>query len=486
MASAGHTHMTPDATLAVPDLVQLCTDGAALTERGDHAGAVAMYEQALSAAPQMLDLSLLLANAQQLAGDELAARTTLRQAVRFAIRPTIDAEFTLGKALVDAGAGADAVACFRRVRTALPNDAVAIAALAASLRDAGDPETAWTEILQALGRDEGDPLTLLTAARIRHDLGDFDGAQEWCERALTLDPALSRAQVTRGYLRHLRGDAVGGWQDFESRPLPDPGTTAQRWHGEPLDGRTLLVMGEQGVGDQLQFVRFTRHRALNDAGRIVVSVNEELVSLLRACGVDAVARGTEPRTQLFVPLLSLPHVLRLGDDRCNAGGRYLAPSVADSSAARPVTRRVGLVWAGNPAHRNDRTRSFAGSLLGTLVRNHPGVTFVSLQRGAAAQTPPVGLSETATEGDWLETAAQLATLDLLITVDTGIAHLAGAMGRPVWLLLPQVPDWRWGPSGISTAWYPSARLFRQQARGDWAGVLTRVSAALSMWHADRR
>lgn len=478
--------MMQDIDDLVQDPVSLCAAGAARADKGDTAGAVALYRQAVALAPNLLDLHFVLANGEQLMGDEVAARATLRHALRVAERSDTASEFALGKALVDVGAGADAVTCFRRVKSALPGDATAIAALGAALRDAGELDDAWREISTALRITPDDPMALLTAARIRHDEGEYADALQWCERALAIAPELPRAHMTRGYLRHLLGDATGGWADFESRAIPDPGISARRWTGEPLDDQSLLVLGEQGIGDQLQFVRFARHPALNTASRIVVSVHEDLVPLFRACSIDAVARDTEPRTNLYVPMLSLPHVLGLGAETLANAGGYLAPDAGSRPKTAGGRRRVGLVWAGNPAHRNDRVRSMPGSLLSTLLRNHPGVEFVSLQRGVSDDAIPAGLTSQGQDGDWLATARQLSSLDLLITVDTGIAHLAGALGRPVWLLLPRVPDWRWGATGNGTPWYPSARLFRQTARGDWAGVLTRVSAALSMWSSSAR
>lgn len=458
--------------------ITLCAEGSVLADGGDSAGAIERYQQAVALAPSLLALHIILANAQQLAGDVMAARTTLRRALRTADRTEAATEFTLGKALVDAGAGADAVPCFRRVRAEFPGDAAAGAALAAALRDAQLPDEAWTEIRHALRLAPDDPVALLTAALIRHDLTDYAGALAWCERSLAVRPEHAGALVTRGYLRHLLGDAAGGWHDFESRALPHPGTTAQRWTGEPLEGRTLLVLGEQGVGDQFQFLRFVRHPAVQAAARVVVACQPDAVSLLRASGFDAVARDTVVETDLYVPMLSLPLLLGVDADWPGGGTAYL--SVPGTGPRRSATRirRVGVVWAGNPAHRNDAVRSIPPSMLHALLHTHPGLQFVCMQHGADDVDLPSGSWERPACGDWLETARQLSTLDLLITVDTGIAHLAGALGLPVWILVPHVPDWRWGPRGSATAWYPAARLFRQPTRGDWARVLTNVSAAL--------
>ncbi|MDZ7630633.1 MAG: hypothetical protein U5K74_04530 [Gemmatimonadaceae bacterium] len=469
--------MTPtlsDETIAIT----LCAEGSVLADSGDAAGALARYRQAAETAPSLLALHLILANAQQLQGDVLAARATLRHAMRTADRSDVTTEFTLGKALVEAGAGADAVPCFRRVRAEFPGDAAAAAALAAALRDAQQPEEAWIEVRHALRLAPDDPVALFTAALIRHDLGDYAGALGWCERSLSVRPDSAGVIVTRGYLRHLLGDAAGGWTDLESRPLPQPETDARPWHGEPLEGRTLLVIGEQGVGDQFQFLRFVWHPSIQAADRVVIACQPDAVALLRASGYEAVARDAVVETDYFVPLLSLPVRLGVGAEWRGSSAAYLSvPDSLPHPAAR--VRRVGVTWAGNPSHRNDSARSIAPSMLHGLLHTHPAIRFVCLQHGVHDDDLPPGTWDRPVSGDWLETARQLCTLDLLITVDTGIAHLAGALGVPVWILLPRVPDWRWGVEGNATPWYPTARLFRQPARGDWARVLTNVSAALS-------
>ena len=298
-------------------------------------------------------------------------------------------------------------------------------------------------------------------------------------RSLLERPDAAGALVTRGYLRHLLGDALGGWHDFEARALPQPGSAARAWRGESLAGRSIAVLGEQGVGDQFQFLRFVRHPAFSAASRVVVTCQAEAVPLLRAAGFDAIARGEQVQTDFFVPMLSLP--LRLGVSAqwraTDGNAAYLR--IHDREPLPPAhRRRVGVVWSGNPAHRNDAVRSIPASLFEGLAHAHPEFRFVSMQHGVHAATMPKGQWETNPQGDWLETARQLCTLDVLISVDTGIAHLAGALGMPVWILVSHVPDWRWGSSGDATPWYPSARLFRQPRRGDWSRVLTNVSAAL--------
>lgn len=467
-------------TLALPaDAIAIsrCAEGAALADAGDHDGALSCYAEAVALAPAMLELHLILANAQLLLGRILDTRSTLRTALRIAVRPDAATEFALGKALVDAGAGADAVPCFERARVAFPHDGAVVAALAAALRDAQRPDDAWTTIQAALRLARADPVALLTAAMIRHDLSDFGGALHWCEASLRVRPEAPGALQTRAYLRFLTGNETAGWQDFEARPLPQSGTPARDWQGEPLDGSSILVMGEQGVGDQFQFLRFVKHPAVQAAAQVVVSCQPDAVSLLRAAGFDAISRESQTETDWSVPLLSLPHRLGLRIGESSDAGPYLRPAAINSRLPSAV-RRVGIVWAGNPAHRNDAARSIPSALMHRMISLHPDLQIVCMQHGVAHDEIPPNVYEFPVSGDWLATANELCTLDLLISVDTGIAHLAGALGVPVWLLVPHVPDWRWGASGEQTPWYITMRLFRQTSRGDWPDVLARVGQEL--------
>ena len=184
-------------------------------------------------------------------------------------------------------------------------------------------------------------------------------------------------------------------------------------------------------------------------------------------------------TDFSVPLLSLPYRLGLGADELADAGAYLRPMGLATRAPSGV-RRVGIIWAGNPAHRNDAARSMPAPLLKDMISAHPDLQIVCMQHGLGAAELPPNDYEFPESGDWLVTARELCTLDLLISVDTGVAHLAGALRIPVWLLLPQVPDWRWGTEGTLSRWYITMRLFRQQRRGDWSEVLARVSEALRL------
>ena len=241
----------------------------------------------------------------------------------------------------------------------------------------------------------------------------------------------------------------------------------------------MLVTAEQGVGDQFQFVRFVPLLRERGAGRVVVECHADAVSLLSANGFEAVARGAPPETDWHVPLLSLPHRLQLGSA---VGGERVPYLRAPGAPARRADgrRRLGLVWAGNPSFPGRVTRDLDVERLPEILAI-PGIDWLSLQFGEAGDAAPDGLARAELPGDWAATASLLADLDGLVTTDTGIAHLAGAMGVPTWVMLQHVPDWRWGLRGDTTPWYPTARLVRQAKWGDWRGVVARLETALPVW-----
>jgi hypothetical protein len=240
----------------------------------------------------------------------------------------------------------------------------------------------------------------------------------------------------------------------------------------------MLVTAEQGMGDNFQFLRFVGALTALGASRVVVECHAGALSLFLASGVDAVAKGTAPVTDWYVPMLSLPHWLGTGADVAGDGIPYLRTGVAATPASTSDRRRIGVVWQGNPAFLATSLRDFDRSLLPQLL-DLPDVAWVSLQYGASDPTGLERLEMPQLSSNWLDTAILLSQLDAVVTVDTGIAHLAGAMGRPTFVLLPFSPDWRWGLGTDTTPWYPSVRLIRQRAPRDWASTIAPLHAALS-------
>lgn len=254
------------------------------------------------------------------------------------------------------------------------------------------------------------------------------------------------------------------------------------WDGGDTAGRTILVVAEQGFGDTLQFCRYASILAARGA-RVVLVVQEGLADLCRTLdGVDTiVASGSPlPAVDVVVPLLSLPHLLGVGP----VTAPYLSPPMdRDERFRDAVAGGVGISWQGNPDGPGDRRRSVPLARIHDLA-DIDGVHLISLQKGFGheqlADLPPgIAIEDAASRcNDFADTAAVMATLDLVITTDTAVAHLAGALGQPAWVMLKYDPDWRWHRESEESSWYPSLRLFRQKTAGDWDSVFEDVRAAL--------
>ena len=446
-------------------------------EAGRFPEAIAAFTGVRDALPGDASIAVALANVYRLSGDIILARASLHTAFATAVWTDPHVAFTLGSALLDTGAAFEAAECFEHVVSLLPHNAAALGALAGARRTLGDPTTAWSLIQRAVAEAPEDPALLLTAAQVRHDHGDIDGALHWLDRADAKRPNHAPTQIQRAYSLLLRGASCTAWAAFEARPLPSPKTAARPWNGESLQGASVLVTAEQGVGDQFQFLRFVGHLTERGAARVVVECHADAVRLLVANGYNAVARGAPPETHWHVPLLSLPHRLGLDTDVCDDRVPYLRAPAFSTTTRESSARRIGLVWAGNSAFPGRVTRDFDPALLPEIVATN-GIEWVSLQHGEAGTVSFPRLTRFTVSSDWAATADVLVTLDGLVTTDTGIAHLAGAMGVRCWVMLQRVPDWRWGLTGHQSAWYPTLRLVRQLRWRDWQTVVTQLKKAV--------
>jgi tetratricopeptide (TPR) repeat protein len=340
------------------------------------------------------------------------------------------------------------------------------------------------------------------------DVGRMDEALAAHELAVERDPKHPGARYNLALTQIRLGDWERGWQGYETRwqfreVHRRPRVFRQaRWRGERLDEQRVLLHAEQGLGDTIQFCRFA---ALVSArgGFPVLQVQQPVERLVRSLAVVQAGRAevtvlgerVSLEFDLECPLMSLPAVFGTTPEAVPWQGAYLAADrelvakrAAEMRTGTPHFSRlgwggggleVGLAWAGNPRYKADAQRSMRVTRLTDLLRT-PGIDWVSLQKGSATEQ----ISEldggvclrdgSSGDDDLADTAALVATLDLVITTDTSIAHLAGAMAKPVWILLPHLADWRWGNEGETTPWYPTARLYRQVAPGDWAELLGRV------------
>lgn len=408
------------------------------------------------------------------------------------------AQYDFAAFLHSAGCMAEAEAAYRRAATLLPELADSHLGLGNLLYGQERYAEAAAAFHRALAVRPGWPQALVNAGVATERLpGQEAEAIALFRQAVALRPDYPLAHYNLGVALLRRGDYREGWREYEwrwrggvpellARILPQP-----EWDGGPLDGKTVLLHGDEGFGDTIQFVRFAHHAAAQ-GGRVLLEVPAALVRLLRGVpGVDGViARGEPlPPFDCHLSLLSLPGVLDLPESAFATSGAYLRPDPADAArwrqrlAADGTGMRVGLVWSGNPAHRADRHRSLAVECV--LARlGHLPIRLYGVQADVRASDAAAlaGWPDLVNLGiglrDFADTAALLPQLDLLISVDTATAHLAGAVGCPVWLMLPFFADWRWQKGRQDTPWYSGMRLFRQSSPGDWDGVLDRVEQAL--------
>lgn len=353
------------------------------------------------------------------------------------------------------------------------------------LRDAAD----WFR--KATRIQPNTALAHLNLGTILRDLGRMDDAWEHLRRAVELDPKLPDAHMMLAWVLLLTGDFARGWAEYEWRwRCPGfvwPNLPAPLWDGSPLNGRTIVLHAEQGMGDMIQFIRYAPLVA-EGGGRVIAMCPPSLQRIVaRVPGVIQVVtqRGMLPPFDVWLPIMSLP--LRFGTTLKTIPARipYIGIDTssvaawADRLRADPPGFRVGLCWAGNRANINDANRSIPLGKFAPLGQV-PGVSFYSLQLGERPiGAPPPLIDHTAFIQDFADTAAFMQHLDLIISVDTAVAHLAGALGRPVWTLLPFAPDWRWLLSRPDSPWYPSMRLFRSEPCEPWEPVLQRVCAELA-------
>lgn len=466
--------VSPRATPA-ETLEHLFTQGNQYLAAGNMAAAATAYRAALAIDPTQAALHGNLALALDEAGDAQAADHHYRQAL--ALEPE-QAQLWInhGVLLLQGKRLAEAEAALRQALALAPQDASALSNLGV--------------LLAQQYRDQEAETTLRTALRLHpthrnaaYNLGYL---------------LLRQGRLEEGWLRLEQRDRHGALAERLARQLPCP-----RWQGEPLQGRSLLIALEAGHGDMVHFCRYAALAKAAGARRVTVLCHPALVSLFATLdGCDQAlpfdqqlpggGNGLPSDFDYWVPPLSLPYLFATRPDTIPATLPYLHadPARVARWAPRLVTPpgvlKVGLVWKGNPNFENDAERSLPSLAALAPLGQTPRVAFFSLQKGAGedeAKTGPAGLALTPLGGelqDFADTAAVITQLDLVITVDTAVAHLAGALNKPCWVLLPwYLPDWRWFQGREDSPWYPGVmRLFRQPAMSDWPSVVTRLEEAL--------
>jgi hypothetical protein len=400
----------------------------------------------------------------------------------------------LGLAYKDWGRHHEAVASLERATALAPGQSELHYNLGNGLLAAGRPEAAEASFRAALTREAGHARAMVNLGTAQKEQGRLDEAIATLRGAVAARPEDADAHWNLALALLMAGDWDQGWREHEWRRRL-PGFPVERldgpeWDGAPLAGRTLLVHAEQGLGDAIQFVRFARI-VPRHGGRVVLRCQPRLARLLSSAeGIDEVTTtdGPMPGHDVQIPLMSLPG--RLGEAPDPAPYIAPEPALARDWAARLGDEGglgIGIGWQGNPDYAADRRRSIPLAMFAALAEL-PGVSLHALQKGPGREQIagwPAGMALRDLGGElyrgpdaFVDTAAVLAALDLVVCSDTALAHLAGAMGVETWLLLPRPPDWRWGLAGETTHWYRAMRLFRQDAPGDWGGVFDRVTGAL--------
>lgn len=399
----------------------------------------------------------------------------------------------MGVALRAQGDFHAAVASYRRAIAISSTDPGSHSNLGNALRALGRHPEAEASHRRALELDAGYLEARYNLGLVLKDQGKFDEGIQCLVEAVKRKADYIDAHWDLALAWLMMGNLKDGFDEYEWRwrlaDNPPRGFDKPAWSGAALDGRVILLYAEQGMGDSIQFARYAPLVAAK-GGRVVLECQAPLAALFESLdGVEQiVARGDPlPDFDVQAPLLSLPRIFKTDLDSIPSSDTYLAadPARGKKFAGTLDAKRlnVGIAWAGKPSHRNDRNRS-AGiepfiDLLGT-----PGAAFHSLQVGPrAADIGAHGCAGLIRDHapdlqDFADTAALVAALDLVISVDTSVCHLAGALGTPCWVTIPYTPDWRWLMRREDSPWYPSLRLFRQPSFGDWPGVFERLGEAL--------
>jgi len=398
----------------------------------------------------------------------------------------------MGVALRSRGKLEAAIACYRRSLVLKPNNAGVYSNMGNALREIGRLETAMASHQQAVKLSPKSTEAYYNLGLVLRDLGQTDAALSCFDRALELDETHVDCQWDRALTLLEMGDLKAGFEAYECRWKLDrsPPRTfdVPMLDGSDLKGKTVLVHHEQGFGDMIQFARYLP-MIKERGGQVVVETQPELARVFGT--VKGVAKiynrdQTPPKHDFYIPMMSLPYVFGTEIDSIPADVPFISAPDATAVQLPPSLgkiKRVGIAWAGRPTHRNDRNRS-AGFKHFIEILGLPGMSVFSLQKGPASRDiAELGCEALVTNlagrvNDFADTAAVLSQLDLVITVDTALAHMAGAMGVKTWVAVPFAPDWRWMRGTDTTPWYPSMRLFRQKRHGAWEAVFADIRRAL--------
>jgi len=510
-----------------PDALHLF--GLIAYKNGDNQIAVNYIEKALKHNPDLPEAHYNLGNALNKLGKPMEALDCYKEAIRLN-HHYAEAYFMIGITLQNLNLLEESVQCYREAINNNPEFCEAYNNLSGALREQGKLDECLGNALKAVKLQPDNPFALTSLGSIYKEMGNFQQAKScfrraiklkpdmvkpytnlgdtylaildfkkalyYTNKALEIQPDFANARWNRAILFLLTENFKEGWREYEWRWKTKDFTKIRRnypqplWDGTPQKNKTILIWAEQGFGDTIQFIRYAP-LIKQRVKKVVFEVQQPLVKLISTCpGIDKVIPlgSNTQEFDIHIPLLSLPGIFDTDLKNIPCHVPYLSlpdGHKIDNSLIRKERNKlkVGIVWAGNPINKNDRNRSCPVSHFIELGECADVVLF-SLQKGSQGQD----LSRYRVEGkvvdlsdilnDFSDTAAALEELDLIITVDTAMAHLAGALGKQVWILLPFYPDWRWMLNRDDSPWYPSMRLFRQIKHGDWGQVFSQVKKSL--------
>lgn len=458
--------------------------GNILRDIGRPADACRWYERALAFAPDLPDLHHNRAKALVALGRLEEAELAFRQAL--ALRPDFfDPLLDLGNLLCDAGRDLESAACLDAALRLHPGHPAALNNLGRALIKLGRPEEAERHFREAIAVQPDYANAHLNLGALLGDARRFDEAADCLRSAVRFAPDDALACFYLGMLQLITGRVDESWRTQWS------GSSPRVWHGDPVGDATVIVYADQGLGDAILFARYLPLCAAR--ARIMFAGPPALNRLIsRLDGVTGFLDGRPPFPEhtRYCPLTLLYRIFGAGLGTVPARVPYLSAVPEDAERWRQRTAslaglRVGLVWAGNPRYSSDRDRSLPFQQLAAAL-DLSGVALVSLQKGPAAGQIATTLYSAPAVHDWMDevadladTAALIETLDLVVGVDTAVVNLAGALGKPVWMLNRFASDWRWHLDREDSVWYPTMRIFRQERAGDWDAPLARLRAALT-------
>lgn len=475
--------------------------GTALKVTGQLDEAISSFRKASELNPYYADAFYNLGNALVIKGLLDEAILSYKKALQ--INPNHAISYNnLANALREKGLLDEAIACYLKAVELAPNLADAFNNLGVAYQEKGQMDKALASYQKALLLNPTYADAYNNLGFTLQEKGQLNRAISCYKKALQLNPSLAAAHGHMALALLLRGDYEQGLKEYEwrwktkyscAREFSQP-----LWDGSDVKGLTILLHAEQGMGDTIQFIRFVPFVAERGA-RIIVECHKELTSLLKniAGTGQIIAFGEQlPAFDLHCPLLSLPLLFGTTLETVPAKIPYieanpvLVQKWANKVQSDNANKRIGLVWAGSPRYKENRNRSLSLNTFSSLSQIE-NITFYSLQKGEAAkqaENPPGGMhfiDLTKDINDFTDTAALIENLDLVISVDTAVTHLSGAMGKPVWTLIPFSPDWRWLLNREDSPWYPTMRLFRQPEIGDWESVIIKVTKELQAYASDK-